>query len=148
MEIVGLFFFFFLFLQLLEHLPHLFTCLQHPYTAVRHMAARCVGVLSKIATLETMNSFLECVLPWLAAIDDCTKQEGAIEALACILQWHYLSVFLPFWYKSTPELIYLCLYLVYSCAVFYCPWPRLLQVSWSSWMWTLCPTSCCWWYQC
>lgn len=73
-------------LQLLEHLPHLFTCLQHPYTAVRHMAARCVGVLSKIAMLDTMNGFLECVLPWLAAIDDCTKQEGAIEALACILQ--------------------------------------------------------------
>ncbi|XP_022599486.1 TATA-binding protein-associated factor 172 [Seriola dumerili] len=71
---------------LLEHLSHLFTCLQHPYTAVRHMAARCVGVLSKIATLETMNSFLECVLPWLAAIDDCTKQEGAIEALACVME--------------------------------------------------------------
>uniref|UniRef100_A0A3Q1FYB1 BTAF1 RNA polymerase II, B-TFIID transcription factor-associated n=1 Tax=Acanthochromis polyacanthus TaxID=80966 RepID=A0A3Q1FYB1_9TELE len=71
---------------LLEHLPHLFTCLQHPYTAVRHMAARCVGVLSKIATLETMNNFLECVLPWLAAIDDCTKQEGAIEALACVME--------------------------------------------------------------
>lgn len=49
------------------------------------MAARCVGVLSKIVMLETMNSFLECVLPWLAAIDDCTKQEGAIESLACIL---------------------------------------------------------------
>ncbi|XP_037321187.2 TATA-binding protein-associated factor 172 [Pungitius pungitius] len=71
---------------LLEHLPHLFTCLQHPYTAVRHMASRCVGVLSKIAMLETMNSFLECVLPWLAAIDDCTKQEGAIEALACVME--------------------------------------------------------------
>uniref|UniRef100_A0A3Q2QZV1 BTAF1 RNA polymerase II, B-TFIID transcription factor-associated n=1 Tax=Fundulus heteroclitus TaxID=8078 RepID=A0A3Q2QZV1_FUNHE len=71
---------------LLEHLPHLFTCLQHPYTAVRHMTARCVGVLSKIATLETMNSFLECVLHWLAAIDDCTKQEGAIEALAVMEQ--------------------------------------------------------------
>ncbi|GLD56053.1 TATA-binding protein-associated factor 172 [Lates japonicus] len=71
---------------LLEHLPYLFTCLQHPYTAVRHMAARCVGVLSKIAMLETMNSFLECVLPWLAAIDDCTKQEGAIEALACVME--------------------------------------------------------------
>uniref|UniRef100_A0AAQ5ZZH8 BTAF1 RNA polymerase II, B-TFIID transcription factor-associated n=1 Tax=Amphiprion ocellaris TaxID=80972 RepID=A0AAQ5ZZH8_AMPOC len=71
---------------LLEHLPHLFTCLQHPYTAVRHMAARCVGVLSKIATLETMNNFLEYVLPWLAAIDDCTKQEGAIEALACVME--------------------------------------------------------------
>ncbi|XP_034079596.1 TATA-binding protein-associated factor 172 isoform X1 [Gymnodraco acuticeps] len=71
---------------LLEHLPHLFTCLQHPYTAVRHMAARCVGVLSKIAMLETMNGFLECVLPWLAAIEDCTKQEGAIEALACVME--------------------------------------------------------------
>ncbi|KAM8852198.1 TATA-binding protein-associated factor 172 [Synchiropus picturatus] len=71
---------------LLQHLPHLFTCLQHPYTAVRHMAARCVGVLSKIATLETMSNFLECVLPWLAAIDDCTKQEGAIEALACVME--------------------------------------------------------------
>ncbi|KAF7656101.1 hypothetical protein LDENG_00046220 [Lucifuga dentata] len=71
---------------LLEHLSHLFVCLQHPYTAVRHMTARCVGVLSKIAMLETMNQFLECVLPWLAAIDDCTKQEGAIEALACVME--------------------------------------------------------------
>ncbi|XP_071378280.1 TATA-binding protein-associated factor 172 isoform X1 [Centroberyx affinis] len=71
---------------LLEHLPHLFTCLQHPYTAVRHMAARCVGVLSKIATLETMNQFLERVLPWLAAIEDCTKQEGSIEAMACVME--------------------------------------------------------------
>ncbi|XP_061914731.1 TATA-binding protein-associated factor 172 [Entelurus aequoreus] len=71
---------------LLQHLPHLFTCLQHPYTAVRHMAARTVGVLSKISMLETMDGFLECVLPWLAAIDDCTKQEGAIEALACIME--------------------------------------------------------------
>nr|XP_020482463.2 TATA-binding protein-associated factor 172-like [Labrus bergylta] len=50
------------------------------------MTARCVGVFSKIAMLETMNSFLECVLPWLAAIGDCTKQEGAIEALACVME--------------------------------------------------------------
>uniref|UniRef100_A0A3B1JH18 B-TFIID TATA-box binding protein associated factor 1 n=1 Tax=Astyanax mexicanus TaxID=7994 RepID=A0A3B1JH18_ASTMX len=71
---------------LFEQLPLLCTCLHHPYTAVRHMAARCVGVLSKIATMETMNVFLERVLPWLGAIDDCTKQEGAIEAMACILQ--------------------------------------------------------------
>ncbi|KAG9344401.1 hypothetical protein JZ751_011071 [Albula glossodonta] len=71
---------------LLEHLPHLCACLQHPYTAVRHMAARCVGVLSKIATMETMNVFLERVLPWLGAIDDCTKQEGAIEAMACVME--------------------------------------------------------------
>uniref|UniRef100_A0A8B9H6C5 B-TFIID TATA-box binding protein associated factor 1 n=1 Tax=Astyanax mexicanus TaxID=7994 RepID=A0A8B9H6C5_ASTMX len=71
---------------LLEQLPLLCTCLHHPYTAVRHMAARCVGVLSKIATMETMNVFLERVLPWLGAIDDCTKQEGAIEAMACVME--------------------------------------------------------------
>ncbi|XP_028845872.1 TATA-binding protein-associated factor 172 [Denticeps clupeoides] len=71
---------------LLEQLPHLFTCLQHPYTAVRHMAARCVGVFSKIATMQTMNVFLERVLPWLGAIENSTKQEGAIEALACVME--------------------------------------------------------------
>lgn len=56
------------------------------------MAARCVGGFSKIAMLETMNGFLERVLPWLAAIEDCTKQEGAIEALACILQTHTMQL--------------------------------------------------------
>ncbi|KAL7877989.1 hypothetical protein SRHO_G00046320 [Serrasalmus rhombeus] len=71
---------------LLEQLPLLCTCLQHPYTAVRHMAARCVGVLSKIATMESMNVFLEQVLPWLGAIDNSTKQEGAIEAMACVME--------------------------------------------------------------
>ncbi|KAK6487599.1 TATA-binding protein-associated factor 172-like [Huso huso] len=71
---------------LLQYLPDLCTCLQHPFTAVRHMAARCVGVLSKIATMETMNVFLERVLPWLGAINDNTKQEGAIEAMACVME--------------------------------------------------------------
>ncbi|KAJ8250406.1 hypothetical protein COCON_G00223280 [Conger conger] len=71
---------------LLEQLPHLCTGLQHPYTAVRHMAARSLGVLSKIATMETMNVVLERVLPWLGAIDDSTKQEGAIEAMACVME--------------------------------------------------------------
>uniref|UniRef100_A0A452R8P1 B-TFIID TATA-box binding protein associated factor 1 n=1 Tax=Ursus americanus TaxID=9643 RepID=A0A452R8P1_URSAM len=71
---------------LVQHLPHLYTCLQYPSTAVRHMAARCVGVMSKIATMETMNIFLEKVLPWLGAIDDNIKQEGAIEALACVME--------------------------------------------------------------
>lgn len=57
------------------------------------MAARCIGVMSKIATMETMNIFLEKVLPWLGAIDDNIKQEGAIEALACILYFVKLEKF-------------------------------------------------------
>ncbi|KAK9400724.1 hypothetical protein NXF25_011438 [Crotalus adamanteus] len=71
---------------LVQHLPYLCMCLQHPSTAVRHMAARCVGVMSKIATVETIHIFLEKVLPWLGAIDDSTKQEGAIEALSAIME--------------------------------------------------------------
>ncbi|XP_053244740.1 TATA-binding protein-associated factor 172 isoform X4 [Podarcis raffonei] len=71
---------------LIQHLPYLCMCLQHPTTAVRHMAARCVGVMSKVAILETMHIFLEKILPWLGAIDDSTKQEGAIEALACVME--------------------------------------------------------------
>ncbi|KAH0623625.1 hypothetical protein JD844_006574, partial [Phrynosoma platyrhinos] len=71
---------------LIQHLPYLCMCLQHPSTAVRHMAARCVGVISKIATIETIQIFLEKVLLWLGAIDDSTKQEGAIEALACVME--------------------------------------------------------------
>ncbi|GAB1302362.1 B-TFIID TATA-box-binding protein-associated factor 1 [Apodemus speciosus] len=71
---------------LVQHLPHLYMCLQYPSTAVRHMAARGIGVMSKIATMETMNIFLEKVLPWLGAIDDNVKQEGAIEALACVME--------------------------------------------------------------
>ncbi|KAK1333626.1 hypothetical protein QTO34_006011 [Cnephaeus nilssonii] len=65
----------------INHLPHLYMCLQYPSTAVRHMAARCVGIMSKIATMETMNIFLEKVLPWLGAIDDNIKQEGVMEQL-------------------------------------------------------------------
>lgn len=73
-------------LLLEQQLPPLCLCLQHPFTAVRHMAARCVGVLSKTATQETMGVFLESVLPWLGAIHNSTKQEGAIEALACVME--------------------------------------------------------------
>lgn len=56
------------------------------------MAARCVGVMSKIATVETIHIFLEKVLPWLGVIDDSTKQEGAIEALGGILAKFFCSL--------------------------------------------------------
>ncbi|XP_078455706.1 TATA-binding protein-associated factor 172 [Lampetra fluviatilis] len=71
--------------QIVEQLPRLCACLQHPYTVVRHMAARCLSVLSKLVTVTTMNVQLEIVLPWLGAVDNDTKREGAIEALACVM---------------------------------------------------------------
>ncbi|XP_061645268.1 TATA-binding protein-associated factor 172 isoform X3 [Phyllopteryx taeniolatus] len=57
---------------LLEHLPHLFTCLQHPYTAVRHMAARCVGVLSVMEQLDVdiVPYIVLLVVPVLGRMSD------------------------------------------------------------------------------
>ena len=71
--------------HLLEKLPQLCRCLQHPYTAVRHLASRCLGMLSKLVTDETMNYVLEHLLPLLSASDNDTARQGSMEALASIL---------------------------------------------------------------
>ena len=70
--------------QLLAGLSSLCACLEHPYTAVRHMAARVLGALSKVVTAETMNVVLEKVLPLLGSPND-TKRQGTIETVASIL---------------------------------------------------------------
>ena len=78
------FLFCFFFLQILELLPNLVLCLQHPYCAVRHLAARCVGVLSVVSTQETMKMVVEDVLPLLGTADLVRNRQGAIEAISCI----------------------------------------------------------------
>ena len=75
-----------LFLQLQSRLPQLIACLKHRYTAVRHMAARCLGNLGKILTTDTMTCIIETVLPLLdSPSTDDVQREGAIEAMASIL---------------------------------------------------------------
>ena len=71
--------------QVLESLPLLCSCLYSKWTAVRHMAARCVGMFARRKTLDTMNIALDTLLPWLGASHDQSKRQGAIEALASIL---------------------------------------------------------------
>lgn len=66
-------------------LHHLSCCLDHPYTAVRHMTARCFGMMSRVITSDTMTVVLRDVLPLLGATDCDRKRQGAIETLACIL---------------------------------------------------------------
>lgn len=81
--------------QLEELLPHFITCLEHPYTSVRHMSSRCLGTMCKVITMATMNRLLMEVIPMLGAQEDEVKREGAVEALACILERsHDFSVFL------------------------------------------------------
>ncbi|KAI8501245.1 btaf1 RNA polymerase II, B-TFIID transcription factor-associated, 170kDa, partial [Branchiostoma belcheri] len=71
--------------QLVQTLPQLCTCLHHPYTAVRHMAARVLGMLSTVVTVETMNMVLGHVIPMLGASDE-VRREGAMEALSYIVE--------------------------------------------------------------
>ena len=72
-------------LQILGHLDALCLCLEHPYTAVRHMAARALAAVCKVATAPTMNKVMETVVPLLGATDTDPKRQGAIEAVASIL---------------------------------------------------------------
>ena len=86
------------FFQLFAALQLLCKCLHSQWTAVRHMAARCVGALARLKTLESMSTILETLLPWLGASQDITKRLGAMEALASILcsfWWKYKSGLTP-----------------------------------------------------
>ncbi len=70
-------------------LPDLCKYLCHELCAVRHMAARCLGVLSRVLTTHTMNMILQNVLPLLDASYSTNKRQGAIESLASILSCNY-----------------------------------------------------------
>lgn len=64
---------------------HVCLCLEHPISLVRHKAASCLGVLSKVITVQVMNVVLDKVLGMLGATDSDVQRKGAVEAIACIL---------------------------------------------------------------
>ncbi|XP_049802115.1 TATA-binding protein-associated factor 172 [Schistocerca nitens] len=71
--------------QVLECLPRLCLLLTHPYCAVRHMAARCLGALASLASVPVMTHVVSAVLPLLDAMTADTRRQGAVECLACIV---------------------------------------------------------------
>ncbi|CAH3196884.1 unnamed protein product [Porites evermanni] len=70
--------------KVIELLPNLVLCIQHPYCAVRHLAARCLGILSVVSTQETMTTVVEDVLPLMGTADIVRNRQGAIETICCI----------------------------------------------------------------
>ena len=68
-----------------ERLPLLLDCLHSQYTAVRHMAARCFGMLCQVMTLDLMTFIIEKIVPLMDVADNVIYRQGATEALACIL---------------------------------------------------------------
>ena len=71
--------------QLLSSTDNLLGCLEHPFSAVRHMAGRCLAVLSRIMTCDVMERVISRVVPLLGASDNLVHRQGAIEAIARIL---------------------------------------------------------------
>ena len=78
--------------QVIELLPNLVLCIQHSYCAVRHLAARCLGILSVVSTQETMTTVVEDVLPLMGTADIVRNRQGAIETICCIffVLLHYI----------------------------------------------------------
>ena len=71
--------------QLVELLDPLRQILQYPFTALRHMVSRILGVLSKIITQHTMQFFIERILPLLETSDNLVCRQGAVEAISRII---------------------------------------------------------------
>ncbi|ELU13987.1 hypothetical protein CAPTEDRAFT_77859, partial [Capitella teleta] len=72
--------------QLVVRLPALCSYLFHPYTSVRHLAARCLAMLCRHRCSATMNHVLEEVVPAMGASESVVKRQGGVEALSFILE--------------------------------------------------------------
>ena len=70
---------------MIKCLPQLCQLLTHTYSAVRHMAARCIGVLASLSSVPVMEQVVALVLPLLGAIHNDTYRQGAMEAITCII---------------------------------------------------------------
>lgn len=75
-----------LFLQVINCLPQLCQLLTHTYSAVRHMAARCIGALAALSSFPVMEQVVARVLPLLGAVHHDTYRQGAMEAIMCIIE--------------------------------------------------------------
>ncbi|ENN71273.1 hypothetical protein HUJ04_007705 [Dendroctonus ponderosae] len=72
--------------QLMENtLERLCLLLSHPYRAVRHLSARCLAVFAQIDSVKVMEFVVSKILPKLGATHCDTDRQGAVEALACIV---------------------------------------------------------------
>lgn len=58
----------------------------HPYSAVRHLAARCLATFVELDSVFAMTIVIKDILPLLDAADCDMKRKGSIEAVACIVE--------------------------------------------------------------
>lgn len=78
--------------QIFQCLNHLVCLLSHPFSAIRHMASRCLAQLASIEPNIVMDVVIEHVIPMLSAVNDDTKRRGSIEAVTVIIEKLQLAV--------------------------------------------------------
>lgn len=78
--------------HIMSYLPAITSLLQHPYKAVRHMAARSLAVLADIQAPQVMQIVTDKIVPMLGAINCNRQRQGAAEALACIVDMLQISI--------------------------------------------------------
>ena len=61
-------------------------CLQHPYSVVRHLAARCLGVLCTLSIGDAMKTVVKDIVSLMGTTDVIRNGQEAIEAISCILK--------------------------------------------------------------
>lgn len=81
--------------QLLDLLPTLCDLLEHPFRAVRHMASRALAALGAVDGDRVLTIVVEKVVPMLGAIDREWMRQGAIEAIACLVEQMGMNI-IPF----------------------------------------------------
>lgn len=67
-------------------LPKLYELLTNVYSAIRHMAARCLAAIALLDQIKVMELIVEKILPLLDAVDCEAKRQGAVEAISCVVE--------------------------------------------------------------
>lgn len=67
-------------------LPRLCVLLSHPFRAVRHLTSRCFAELAKLDSVTVMEFVVGKVLQMLGSLELEIDRQGAVEAIACIVE--------------------------------------------------------------
>ncbi|XP_019852330.1 PREDICTED: TATA-binding protein-associated factor 172 isoform X2 [Amphimedon queenslandica] len=83
-------------------LPSLLSCVLSPFTAIRHMGARCTAALAIINIHEVLMFFMDEILPFLGDTKNIENRQGAIEVIACFIDtldinilWYVVLLVMP-----------------------------------------------------
>ncbi|XP_065898514.1 TATA-binding protein-associated factor 172-like isoform X2 [Dysidea avara] len=72
--------------QVLSLLPKLLSCVTSNFTAIRHMAARCISVMANSSVHRVLEFIIKEIVPLMGDASSATNRQGAIETIGCLLE--------------------------------------------------------------